>query len=90
MTTIRDITETPGMPSWVRVSIGLLGLAFCRAAATFAQPMIEAGWQWTHGTAALVMLALGVDLLHSGARKRWPLILFSDLLIARLFNGRWR
>lgn len=89
MTSVRDIVDLPGMPGWVRFALTVMAVAMLRLTAAFAQPMVEAGWMWGHGIATLVALAIGVDLLHAGVRKRWPLVLFTDLLIARLATGRW-
>ena len=90
MTTVREIVETPGMPGWVRVAIGLIGLAFCRMAAVLAEPLIESGWMWGQGLAAAISLGIGLDVLHAAARKRWPLVLFLDLLVVRGVTGKWR
>lgn len=90
MTTVREIVELPGMPVWVRLSLGLLGVVILRIAFTFAEPMLVTGWTWGHGISMTVAVIVGVDALHAGARKRWPLLLFADLILARLATGRWR
>ena len=90
MTTIREVVETPGMPSWVRFVLALMSVIFLRMGALLAEPMFDSGWAWGHGLAALVAIVIGIDLLHSAVRKRWPLVLFVDLLIVRLATGRWR
>ena len=90
MTTVREIVETPGMPGWVRFGLTLVAVALLRFAAEMAAPMVHGGWAWGHGIATLVALAVALDLLHSAARKRWPLVLFVDLLLGRLVAGRWR
>ena len=89
MTTVRDIVELPGMPAWVRFALTLMGVVMLRLTAAFAQPMVEGGWTWGHGIASFVALAMALDLLHAAVRKRYPLVLFADLVIARLATGRW-
>lgn len=78
------------MPAWVRVTLGLFGIAMLRLAHLLAEPMLTTGWTWTHGFFALVPLALGIDALHAAVRKRWPLVFFADLVIAWLVSGRVR
>lgn len=90
MTTIREVVETPGMPTWVRFALALMTVVFLRMGALIAQPMFHSGWMWGHGLAALVAIVVGIDLLHSALRKRWPLLLFVDLLVVRLATGRGR
>ena len=89
MTTVRDIVGLPGMPAWVRFALTLMGVAMLRLTAAFAQPMVEDGWAWGHGIASLVALVIAIDLLNAAVRKRYPLVLFADLVIARLATGRW-
>lgn len=89
MTSVREIVETPGMPGWVRFALMLMAAALLRMAAEMAAPMVHGGWTWVHGIATLVALAVAADLLHSAARKRWPLVLFVDLVLGRLATGRW-
>ena len=89
MTTVREIVDLPGMPTWIRLSLGLVGIAILRFAHVLAAPMLEAGWSWSHGLPALVAVALGADALHAAVRKRWPLVLFLDLFLGRIASGRW-
>jgi len=89
MTSMREAVETPGMPGWVRFALTLMGAALLRLAAELAGPMVHGGWSWGHGIATLVALAVALDLLHSAARKCWPLVLFIDLVVSRLVAGRW-
>ena len=89
MTTVRDIVDVPGMPTWVRFALAVMAASILRLAAEFAQPMVHGGWTWSHGIATLVALAVGLDLLFAGGRKRWPLVLFADQLVA-LLVGRSR
>ena len=90
MTSVRDIVETPGMPAWVRFALTLMAAALLRLAAETAAPMIDSGWAWAHGVATMVVLALALDLLHAAARKRWPLVLFLDLVLGRAAGGSGR
>ena len=90
MTTVREIVELPGMPAWVRLTLGLFGIAMLRFAHTMAEPLLAAGWSWSHGLVVGVALVIGFDALHAGARKRWPLVFFVDLLVARLLAGTRR
>ena len=88
MTTVREVVELPGMPAWVRFALVMMAVAILRIVAALAQPMVEAGWLWGHGIAALVALIIALDLLHSAVRKRWPLVHFLALVVARLATGR--
>ena len=90
MTTVREIVELPGMPTWVRLSLGLIGIAVLRMAHVLAEPLMTSGWTWPQGIIVVVALVVGLDALHAAARKRWPLLLFTDLLVARLVSGRGR
>jgi hypothetical protein len=90
MTTVREIVELPGMPAWFRVALGLFAIVVLRVAHVLAEPLLASGWTWSHGLPFLLALVVGLDALHAAVRKRWPLVLFTDLLLARLFSGRWR
>ena len=90
MTTVREIVETPGMPTWVRLTLGLIGIAVLRLAHVMAEPLLTSGWTWSEGILVVLALVIGFDALHAAARKRWPLVLFTDLLLARLVTGRSR
>jgi hypothetical protein len=88
MTTVREVVELPGMPGWVRFALALMAAALLRLFAAWAEPMVAGGWMWGHGLVALVALLVALDLLHSAVRKRYPLVLFLDLVVARLATGR--
>lgn len=90
MTTVRDVVDTPGMPGWVRLALAVMAVAFLGLGAAFARPVIDAGWTWGQGLLALLTVAIGIDLLHAAARKRWPLVLFADLLLPRLMTRKRR
>ena len=88
MTTVREVVDLPGMPGPVRFALTLMSAIFLRLAAEFGGPMTETGWTWGHGISTIVALLLAVDLVHSAARKRWPLVLFLDLFLARIVTVR--
>lgn len=90
MTTVREIVELPGMPTWVRLTLGLIGIGMLQLTHGLYEPLLTAGWSWGQGVLVLLFLLVGLDALHAAARKRWPLVLFTDLLIARLLTGRSR
>ena len=89
MTTVREVVELPGMPTWVRLTLGLIGIGVLQLTHVLSEPLLSAGWSWGQGLLVLLFLFVGVDALHAAARKRWPLVLFADLLIGRLVTGRW-
>ena len=81
MTTLREVVDSPGMPAWVRAVLLLMSAVMLRLAAAWGEPMIHGGWTAGHGLATVVACGVGLDLLHGAVRKRWPLVLFADLLV---------
>lgn len=77
------------MPTWVRLTLGVIGLALLRGAYMVAQPLLHGDWSWSHSLSAAVLATIGIDGFFAAIRKRWPLVMFCDLLFARLVSGRW-
>ena len=88
MTTLREVVDSPTMPGWLRGVLALMSAVMLRLATVWGEPMIHDGWTLGQGVATLVACAVGIDLLHAAVRKRWPLILFADLIFGFLAERR--